>query len=360
MEKTLRIHREAIQETIRQLRAWSARWEETRSQAQRAAQALVDAAQAAPARFFEAATARALLQLQQDGERIQRLAGILEEALQRLEEAFHQAAQIMRGEWIAPPLPTTPLAVGASGRPIPNQFVLQFPTPQGPIPWATACGPAALSMALSRLTRHPIPAQEVANRLVEITGKAPEIEGGRATALTTTRDLISTANAYGIHGERVYLMGRSSEEAWQELQGLVRQPVAVMALVTAKSATTSSTRDNADWESYGLKAPEIIVSEEDRRKGDGGILTGSNGKYKNGKDKPGEIAHWVVIDRLEERDGKRYVVVNNPYHNRQERYSWEHFWESMNHQARGKDRWWVLKLETRPPVPEGNAVASSP
>lgn len=360
MERSLRIHREAIQETIRQLRTWSARWEETRGQAQRAAQAMVDAAQAAPARAFEAATARTLHQLQQSGERIRLLADILEQALHRLEEAFLQAAQIMSGEWIAPPLPTTPLAVGASGRPIPNQFVLQFPTPQGPIPWATGCGPMALSMALSRLTRYPIPAQEVANRLVEITGKAPEVEGGRATALTTTRDLISTANAYGIHGERVSLRGRSSEEAWQELQGLVRQPVAVMALVTAKSSTTSATRDNADWESYGLKAPEIIVSEEDRKKGDGGILTGSNGKYKNGKDKPGEIAHWVVIDRLEERDGKRYVVVNNPYHNRQERYSWEHFWESMNHQARGEDRWWVLKLETRPPVPEGNAVASSP
>ncbi len=213
-----------------------------------------------------------------------------------------------------------------------------------------------MSMALSRLTRHPIPAQEVANRLVGITGKAPEVKGGRATALTTTRDLISTANAYGIHGERVSLRGSSLEEAWQELQGLMRQPVAVMALVTAKGSTTSATRGNADWESYGLKAPDIVASEEDRRKGDGGILTGSQGIDEKGRKKPGEIAHWVVIDRLEERDGKRYVVINNPYHNRQERYPWEYFWNSVNYQARDKNRWWVLSLETQPSIPEGNAV----
>lgn len=353
MERNLRIHREAIRETIRQLRAWSARWEETRGQAQRAAQALVDAAQAAPARAFEAATARTLHQLQQSGERIRLLADILEQALHHLKEAFLQAAQPLAEGWIAPlQLPVTPLAVEASGTPIPNQFMVQFPTPQGPIPWATACGPVALSMALSRLTRRPIPAQEVANRLVEITGKAPEVEGGRATALTTTWDLIATANAYGIHGERVSLRGSSSEEAWHELQGLMRQPIAVMALVTAKGSTTSATRGNADWESYGLKAPDIVVSEEDRRKGDGGILTGSSGRRK----KPGEIAHWVVIDRLEERDGKRYVVINNPYHNRQERYPWEYFWNSVNYQARGKNRWWVLSLETQLSIPEGNAV----
>lgn len=358
MEKALRIHQEAIRETIRQLRAWSAQWEETRAQAQRAAQALVDAAQAAPARAFEAATAQTLNQLQRSGERIRVLADTMEQALHRLEEAFLQAAHELRGEWMALSLPTTPLtvttplAVDAFGKPLPNQFVIKFPTSNGEgIPWKTACGPVALAMALSRLLGHPIPAQEVANRLVEITGKQPTVDGkGRVNTLTSWSDLISTAKAYNIYGKIVSL---SSEEAWQELQGLMRQGGAVIALVTAKSNTSYTSQTTPDWKSY-------VVSEEDRRKGDGGILTGSS------RPREGETSHWVVIDRLEEwkepQGEQRYVVINNPFYNRQERYPWEHFWNSINYQARveNKDRvenkWLVLMLKTQPEIPDRNAV----
>ncbi len=352
MTQDLLLDRDGLQELARQLRAAHARWMETLTQADRARQTLAAAVQAAPGRAFEAATAQTAHRLQQGGERLLRLAETLEKALQRLEEAFYTAARAVAEGGIAPPLPTTPLAVDGSGAPLPNQFVLRFRAEGVDLPWSTACGPVALSMALSRLTGRPLPAQEVADRLVRETKMKPQKPPGEERAINYTRaaDLQKTARAYGVEGRMVYLDGSSSEAAWAALRDQITRPrAAVIALVTAKSRTTQT---GMEWTAYDQRAAEVVISEKDRAKRDGGLLTGSS------PEGPGETAHWVVIDRLEEREGERYVVINNPFHNRQERYPWAHFWASVNHQAREGNRWWVLALEAPSEAPEGTGAPS--
>lgn len=100
----------------------------------------------------------------------------------------------------------------------------------------------------------------------------------------------------------------------------------------------------------------MVPEARQRAKGDGGVLTGS--RYEGKKEKKEDsVAHWVVVDHLEEYGNQRYVVISNPFHNRLERYTWEHFWNSINHQAIEKNSWWVLrfhpqKMESRGPSPE--------
>jgi hypothetical protein len=350
MTQEVRIDRDGVREVARALRAAHARWMETLAQAQRARQALAAAVQAAPGRAFEAAAAQTAHRLQQGGERLLRLAETLEKALQRLEEAFAEAARAVEEGWIAPPLPTTPLAVDGSGEPLPNQFVLRFRAEGVDLPWNAGCGPMALSMALSRLKGRPIPAQAVADRLIQETKMKPQKPPGEERAINYTRaeDLQKTARAYGVEGRKVDLDGSSSEAAWEALQAqIIRPRTAVIALVTAKSQTTNWTDS---WQGADGRPAEAIVLTEKKQTGDGGILTG------HALPQAGETAHWVVVDRLEERDGERYVVVNNPFYNRQERYPWAHFWSSVNHQAREGNRWWVLALEVPPETPKGSGA----
>jgi hypothetical protein len=350
MTQEVRIDRDGVREVARALRAAHARWMETLARAQRARQALAAAVQAAPGRAFEAAAAQTAHRLQQGGERLLRLAETLEKALQRLEEAFAEAARAVEEGWIAPPLPTTPLAVDGSGEPLPNQFVLRFRAEGVDLPWNAGCGPMALSMALSRLKGRPIPAQAVADRLIQETKMKPQKPPGEERAINYTRaeDLQKTARAYGVEGRKVDLDGSSSEAAWEALQAqIIRPRTAVIALVTAKSQTTNWTDS---WQGADGRPAEAIVLTEKKQTGDGGILTG------HALPQAGETAHWVVVDRLEERDGERYVVVNNPFYNRQERYPWAHFWSSVNHQAREGNRWWVLALEVPPETPKGSGA----
>jgi len=350
MTQEVRIDRDGVREVARALRAAHARWMETLARAQRARHALAAAVQAAPGRTFEAAAAQTAHRLQQGGERLLRLAETLEKALQRLEEAFAEAARAVEEGWIAPPLPTTPLAVDGSGAPLPNQFVLRFRAEDVDLPWNAGCGPMALSMALSRLAGRPFPAQAVADRLIQETKMKPQKPPGEERAINYTRaeDLQKTARAYGVEGRKVDLDGSSSEAAWEALQAqIIRPRTAVIALVTAKSQTTNWTDS---WQGADGRPAEAIVLTEKKQTGDGGILTG------HALPQAGETAHWVVVDRLEERDGERYVVVNNPFYNRQERYPWAHFWSSVNHQAREGNRWWVLALEVPPETPKGSGA----
>jgi hypothetical protein len=357
MTQEVRIDRDGVREVARALRAAHARWMETLARAQRARQALAAAVQAAPGRTFEAAAAQTAHRLQQGGERLLRLAETLEKALQRLEEAFAEATRAVEEGWIAPPLPTTPLAVDGSGEPLPNQFVFRFRADGVDLPWNAGCGPMALSMALSRLKGRPIPAQAVADRLVRENRLGERLEQERqekghlpSTVSYYTNDahLRKTAQAYGVEGQRVYLDGSSSEAAWAALRDqIIRTRTAVIALVTAKSQTTNWTDS---WQGADGRPAEAIVLTEKKQTGDGGILTG------HALPQAGETAHWVVVDRLEERDGERYVVVNNPFYNRQERYPWAHFWSSVNHQAREGNRWWVLALEVPPETPKGSGA----
>jgi len=339
MSPDLWIDRDLVQQLARALRAGHARWMETLAHAHRARQALAATVQAAPGRAFEAAAAHAAHRLQHGGERLRRLAETLEKALQRLEAAFAEAARPLEEGWIAPPLPTTPLAVDGSGAPLPHQFALRFRSGEVDLPWSTACGPVALSMALSRLAGRPIPAQEVADRLVQQTQMKPEQPPGeeRAINYTGVMHLQAAAQAYGVAGRKVELEGSSAEAAWEALQAqIIRPRTAVMALVTAQSRTTDWTDG---WRGMdGTPAAGVVVTEG-KQVGDGGILTG------RAVPRAGETAHWVVVDRLEEREGERYVVVNNPFYNRQERYRWDLFWDSINKDARHGSQWWIVRLE---------------
>jgi hypothetical protein len=46
------------------------------------------------------------------------------------------------------------------------------------------------------------------------------------------------------------------------------------------------------------------------------------------------------------------VVINNPFHNRQERYRWDLFWRSINQEARRGSEWWIVRLEGEPNISE--------
>ena len=241
MTQDLHIDRDGVREVARALRAAHARWMETLAHAHRARQALAATVGAAPGRAFEAAAAQTVHRLQQAGERILRLAETLETALQRLEEAFYAAARAIEEGWIAPPLPTTLLAVDSTGAPLPHPFVLRFRAEGVDWPGSAACGPVALSMALSRLAGRPIPAQEVADRLIRETQMQPQKPLGEEKAINYTRaaDLLKTAPAYGVEGRKVDLDGSSSEAAWAALRDQITRPrTAVIARVTAKSHTT--------------------------------------------------------------------------------------------------------------------------
>lgn len=317
MGAVLRVNRDEVREWIQQLRKWRTEWEGQLEAAQRVSRLLAEAVQAAPRVPWEARARLNDSRLVRVGERVEELAQVLERALACLEAAFRDAAALLQEPILRPILTTTPLAVDAHQRPLANQFSIRFPTPTGPVPWSTACGPVALSMVLSRIRGQLIPAQEVADRLVQITGKTAKPDGkGRVNVFTSYLDLLNTARAYGgVEAElrtMTFQEGRNpSEQAWEHLREATSQPGGVIALVTAKRFTSPETRGSENWVFNGLSAKEVIEDPEQRREGDGGLLTGTSHAGKGG------IAHWVVVDRLEEIGGQRYVVINNPFHNSQ-------------------------------------------
>jgi len=210
---------------------------------------LIETVRAVPGQGFQAKTTTHHQHLGLVAERVERLARTLEQALERLETAFQEAAAELREEILPFSLTTTPLAVDALGHELPNQFVITFPTASGRIPWNTACGPVALSIALSRVRGRITPAQEVADRLVQEVwkdqpDKRPSPGAKQARAMTDSWDLINTAGLYGVQGKMVSFdlagEGDPSEKAWNDLQRLTRQPGAVMVLVTAKGTTSYS------------------------------------------------------------------------------------------------------------------------
>jgi len=249
MSEGLRIHPGRIREQIQRLRAWRGGWNEGIERARRTSRALGETVRAVPGQRFEGMAVALHGRLVRGSERVERLARTLEQALERLETAFQEAAAELREEILPFSLTTTSLAVDALGHELPNQFAVTFPTASGRIPWNTACGPVALSIALSRVRGRITPAQEVADRLVQEVwkdqpDKRPSPGAKQARAMTDSWDLINTAGLYGVQGKMVSFdlagEGDPSEKAWNDLQRLTRQPGAVMVLVTAKGTTSYS------------------------------------------------------------------------------------------------------------------------
>lgn len=113
MNGVLRVHPEGIRETIRRLRAWRVRWDAEFRNAQREGLALIRAVHAVPGRGFEETSTAQQLRLSQVGERVERLARVLEQALARLETAFYEAARRVEAPERAPAgerLPTAAVA----------------------------------------------------------------------------------------------------------------------------------------------------------------------------------------------------------------------------------------------------------
>lgn len=70
----------------------------------------------------------------------------------------------------------------------------------------------------------------------------------------------------------------------------------------------------------------------------------------------GGASHWVVLNRLEEHQGERFVVINNPLNNRTERYRWQDFLNAVDRQVRVKvvngqvrenPSWWFLSVHQK-------------
>ncbi|WP_376792676.1 hypothetical protein [Thermoflexus sp.] len=113
MNRELQVHLEAIRELIQSLRAWRRRWVPQLEAAQRTAWALIQVVPAAPGRGFEMAATADRVRLVEMGERVEALARTMEQALARLEKAFHQAAGLLQEPSMTStgtPLPTTTVA----------------------------------------------------------------------------------------------------------------------------------------------------------------------------------------------------------------------------------------------------------
>lgn len=380
----LRVHPNQVRERIQQLRAWRAEWAARGEQAQRTARQLGDVVRAVPGQRFEVTAAAHQAKLNRVSEHIEILARTLERALERLEGAFQQAAHLVaQGSRAAMPLPTVPLAVDAGGNRLPSQFAVQIPADriqalidqdsdlspelkarlkeaiqqQPRIPYNLACGWVALSMALSHQLGRTVPAQEVVNRaleahpgfrkrvirnLVEDLGKGPIAAGAtdnpdESYVTTGGEDLDKVARAYGVRVKRFEVPpGEQNADAmWTHLRARLQQGEDVIALVNA-------TRSDRDEPPIPNRVPEteLRFSEEH----DGETLP-AGGRLRPWTDSRGTAAHWVAVNRLEEHDGKRFVVINNPFHNRTERYSWEDFLRSVDAQARTDSHWWFLSVQ---------------
>lgn len=235
----LQVQPEAVRVCAQALRQWAERWAELGKRAQAVGGQLAEATRAVPGeRFGEIWTARAP-RWAQKAERSRQLAMALEAGIARLEQAFQEAAQGLRALSLTPqgPLPEAPLAVDADGRPLASQFELRIDPAflrQAGVPeetiarlhgrdreirWYAACGPVALSVALSRLLGQPVPAQEVVNRMLaeriadsKFQGRirndaASRIQEGRPGMgfYTGELDLEAAARPYGAQVERISL-----------------------------------------------------------------------------------------------------------------------------------------------------------
>lgn len=341
----------ALRAQIQRLRAWRQAWAAAVHTGQRTTRTLGAVVRAVPGQQAEASLMAQWARLEKVAEHGKTLARALEHALDYLEAAFHAAARIVaEGVIVHRPtdLPLTSLAVDGSGQNLPDQFGIRFRADGKDLRWTAACGPVALSMALSRLADRPIPAQEVADQLVRKARLKPpqEKQATTYTGYTSARHLMQTAQeAYGVKAQQVDLEGSSPEAAWEALRRQVSRPqTAVIALVTVKRRTTIW---NDSWKGVDGRPAADIVLTPGKQARDGGILVGRAMPQDDG-----ETSHWVVVDRLEEHQGQRYVVINNPFHNRRERYPWELFWNSVNQWARSGSRWWVVSLEGKPTLPE--------
>ncbi len=113
MSRELRVHPEAIRELSQSLRAWRGRWIPQLEAAQRTAWALIQVVRAVPGRGFEMAAEADRVRLVEMGDRVEMLARTLEQALARLETAFHQAARLLQEPSMTSPgtpLPATTVA----------------------------------------------------------------------------------------------------------------------------------------------------------------------------------------------------------------------------------------------------------
>ncbi|MER3401168.1 MAG: hypothetical protein C4313_08620 [Thermoflexus sp.] len=352
--RSLRLDLTEARQALRAMEGRAAHLLETLEAAGRMGEAASGAVRALPGERFHHAFPAAVRAGMRELERARGMARALEEALACLEAAFQNAARRLAfPASVLPHLAATPLAVDASGRPLPDQFAIRM-TAAGSVPWTAACGPVALSMALSHVLGRPIPAQEVADRVAPYAlARTAQKEGvtvpaliqqirarGKAGVYTAASDLLAASQAYGVSGDKVFLSRASPEEGWQGMKQLLDRPGAVIALVRALDT------DQAWAAPKGLPV-EVVADPSDRwgrAAPSGGVLTA----HRNEK---GTTAHWVVVDRLEEHEGRRYVVINNPYHNRQERYAWEDFWRAIDQQAFREDQpgqWWVLHLRPSP------------
>lgn len=343
----LRVQPEAVRACAQALQRWAERWAELGKQAQAVGGQLVEVTRAVPGERFGSFWAAQAPRWTREAECSRQLAMALEAGIARLEQAFQEAAQELHALSLNPQgsLPEIPLAVDAEGRPLSSQFeiriapeflrqagvpdetIARLQERDGQIRWYAACGPVALSVALSRLLGQPVPAPEVVDRMLseriadsEFRGRiqqdvARRIQNGRQGVgfYTGTRDLGAAARSYGARVERATLPNgqRDPDALWQGLQERMEQGEQLMMLVQ-------------------------IQDNPGANPGDGRLVPYT-------PQGSAAVPHWVTIGGLEERTDGRYITLYNPYYNAWERYRWEEFLASVDGQVRGES-WWALSV----------------
>ncbi len=403
MDTVLRVHPEQIRGQIQRLRAWGEAWRAQAEASRRVALALAEAVQAVPGQRGGAALEALHRGLARRAEEAEQLARTLERALERLEIAFREAAELIRAETPGGfRLPTVPLAVGPDGRSMASQFEVSIPATriqadwlqmidrsgipeerkaqlkaeiqamaeQGiPIPYNLACGWVALSMALSHQLGRPIPAQEVVNRALEvapgfrdrvlrnltedlIAGRPVKADGwagmrkAEAEYVTTGFvDLAPVARSYGLELEKFKTpTGEHPDELWDRLNQRMQRGETVIALVNANPSNWGESPIRNEIPGTGLRFSD---ERKEAELPPGGRLRPWDS---------GGVSHWVVLNRLEEHQGERFVVINNPLNNRTERYRWQDFLKAVDGQVRVKvvngqvqanPSWWFLSVHQK-------------
>ncbi|MCS7352176.1 hypothetical protein [Thermoflexus sp.] len=402
MASELRVNLNRVQEDIRHLRAWRKAWDERCQVAIQTAQALAETVRAAPGREFAEAVAAGQQRWRRVGERVEALAQTLEQALARLEAAFREAASLLPAEFLRGiQLPTLPLAIGPDGQRLSSQFDVRIPiesirwdwigfidtlgvseqekqrlkakiqalSSEVDIGYNLACGWVALSMALSRQTQTPIPVQAVIGKALSAhpefrmrvirnltedlrLNRSPEANASagmfveqiekdkyvdRALVTTSPEDLIAVAREFEVEAERFWTPqgDRQPEWVWEHLKARMERGEDVIALV------------NSTGSNYREGPIPNRVPGTDLRFSDGDVR---ESLPPGGRLRPWQesgVPHWVAINRLEERDGQRFVVVNNPFNNRAERYRWEDFLEAIDEQVRDDPQWWFVSIRRK-------------
>lgn len=155
-----------------------------------------------------------------------------------------------------------------------------------------------------------------------------------AYVTTTFDDLATVARSYGVKVDRFETPrgDQHPDAVWGRLKERLGRGEDVIALVHVTGSNYSEPPIPNEIPGTGLRFSDERTETPLRP---GGRLRPWNSEG---------VAHWVVLNRMGEHNGARFIVINNPFNNRTERYRWEDFLNAVDGQVRDDPQWWFLSI----------------